>query len=323
MKQIRVEQHGEPEVLKVIEVDEPTPSAGEVRVAVRAAGVNYADIMQRQGLYPGGPTPPYIAGFEISGLIDAVGPGVDRWNVGDRVMGLCSGGYSEKVVVPAKSLFPVPASLSLEQAAAIPCQYLTAYHALVTLGGIREGWNVLIQAAAGGLGTQLVQIAKIKGATVIGTSGSDEKCNLVRELGCDHPVNYNTSDFRETVREVTQGKGCELIIESVGGSVFDKSLECLRPRGRLVVIGIASRQPRPVNTLNLLRDNITVSGFHLNGYLADREAMGNALRDLNQWVESGELKVIQDLRYPLEQAAQAHADIAARKTHGKVILTVG
>ncbi len=321
MRAVRVGQFGGPEVLELVRIPAPPPGVGEVRVRVHAAGVNYADLMQRQGLYPGGPKPPFIAGFEVAGEIDQLGDGVTPWKVGDRVMALCSGGYSEAVVQNGKAVFAIPDSLSFREAAAIPCQFLTAYHALITLGQVGPGMTVLIQAAAGGLGTQLVQIAKLRGARVIGTCGSLEKCRLALDLGCDHALNYRELDFEAEVGRIVE-TGCDLIVESVGGEVFDKSLRLLKPRGRLIVLGVASREPRPIPSLLLLRNNWTVSGFHLNAYLTDRAVMGQALGALADWLASGNLRIIQSHTFSLEAAAEAHRAIADRRTTGKVVLDV-
>jgi len=311
------------DVMEVQEVPTPQPGEGQVRVAVRAAGVNYADIMQREGIYPGGPQPPYAAGFEIAGEIDAIGPGVAKWKVGDRVMGLCeTGGYSDFVVTNAEALLEIPASLGFNEGAAVPCQYLTAYHALFTLANLQRGQTVLVQAAAGGLGTVLVQLAKLTGATAIGTCSTEAKCRLISELGCDYPINYKEKDFRKEVRKITGGAGCELVVESVGGRVFDLSLRCVKPLGRLIVLGMASKDPRPIYGAYLLPNNLTVSGFHLSAYLLNEKAMDRAVRDLHSWLEQGVLRFVVNHTYPLEEAAQAHEEISSRKTSGKVVLTV-
>lgn len=322
MRSIIVKQTGGPEVLALEEVDVPEPKSGEVRVRVCAAGINYADIMQREGLYPNGPTAPFGAGFEIAGTVDAVGEGVTHWAPGERVMGFCASGYSEYAIAHAAALMSCPDGLDFEHCAAIPCQYLTAYHTLFTLSNLSEGDTVLIQAAAGGLGSVLVQIAKLAGATVIGTCGSGEKVEFLRDLDCDHIVNYNESDFWETVQEVTDGKGCDLVVESVGGEVFEKSLRCVRRRGRLVTLGVASKRPGVINPVDLLAKNITVSGFHLNDYMVDAEAQQMALRKLYEWVGSSELTFHVRHVYPLEEAAQAQRDISDRRTLGKVVLQV-
>ena len=323
MKSIIVERFGDTDVMSLQEVPTPTAKDNEVRVAIKAAGINYADIMQRMGSYPDGPEPPFPAGFEYAGVIDQVGEGVTNRKVGDRVMGLCrTGGYSEYTVVPASQPLPIPHDLTFEQAAAIPCQYFTAYHVLITLGQLQSGQTVLLQAAAGGLGTILVQIAHHLGATVIGTASTEEKCELIRGLGCDHPINYKETPFRDEVMRITEGKGCELIVETVGGRIFDLSLRCLRPHGRLIVVGVASNDPRPVYGSFLLPNNLTVSGFHLSGYLGNVQAMKDAIRCLDVWLEKGVLKFIVNHTFPLEEAAEAHRQIADRKTSGKVVLKV-
>jgi len=322
MRTILVNDSGGPEVLSVEEVDTPEPQAGQVRVRVCSAGVNYADIMQREGLYPNGPKPPYGAGFEVAGTVDSVGEGVTQWEPGERVMGFCSAGYSEFVVAPASTLMPCPDGLDFEHCAAIPCQYLTAYHTLFTLAGLEPGQTVLIQAAAGGLGSVLVQLAKLAGATVIGTCGSAEKVEFLRSLECDHMINYNEEDFVEVVKGITDGEGCHLVVESVGGEVFEKSMRCLRRRGRIVTLGVASKQPGVVNPVELLAKNLTLSGFHLNDYMVDAEAQQMALRKLYEWVGSGELTFHVRHVYPLDEAAQAHRDISDRRTLGKVVLQV-
>lgn len=320
MKTVVVTRFGGPEVLEVRNVPIPEPGPGEVRIKVHASGLNYADIMQREGLYPNGPKPPFGAGFEIAGTVDAAGSADCPWPIGTGVMGFCENGYSEFAIAPASRLMPKPEELDFAQAAAIPCQYLTAYHALLTLGDLREGQTVLLQAAAGGLGVFMVQIARNVGATIIGTCSTDEKCDLLQTLGCTHPVNYTKRDFATEVKQITKGAGCDLVVESVGGSVFDKSLRCLKSRGRLITLGAASRQPSSVSAIQLLAANWTVSGFHLSGYANDMEAMGKAIGDLAMWLSSGKLTVLAQHRFALEQAAEAQQFISDRKSTGKVVL---
>ncbi|GMU93412.1 MAG: NAD(P)H quinone oxidoreductase [Candidatus Hydrogenedentota bacterium] len=320
MMRVSVIRFGGPEVLAVEDVPAPEPAEGQALVKVAAAGINYADIMQREGLYPNGPKPPFGAGFEVSGVVERVADDVTQWKPGDEVLGICEAGYSEYVVADAARLLPKPAGLSFAEAAAIPCQYLTAYHALLTLAGLKAGHTVLLHAAAGGLGSVMVQIAKNVGATVIGTCSSDEKCELLAELNCDYPINYAKRDFVTEVKRITNGAGCELIVESVGGDVFDKSLKCLKSRGRLITIGVASRQPSSVTTLQLLPNNYTVSGFHLMGYAGDAEAMMNAIRDLHEWLGAGKLRFVAKHTFPLANAADAQQFISDRKSVGKVVL---
>lgn len=323
MKSVLVPRFGGPEVLEVREVPVPEPASSQIRVRVKAAGINYADIMQREGLYPNGPKAPFSAGFEVAGVVDAVGARVTQWKPGDAVMGFCQGGYSEYALIMAAQAMPKPEQLDFHQAAAVPCQYLTAYHALLTLGRLEAGQTVLLQAAAGGLGTLMVQIARNVGARVIGTCSTDDKCALIRELGCDHPVNYATEDFVARVKEITGGKGCDLIIETVGGEVFEKSFKCLKPRGMLVTLGIASKEAPSVSAVKLLANNWIVAGMHLMGYVSDLPAMANAIRDLHTWLAEGKLTVIARHSFPLEQAAAAHQFISDRKSLGKVVLSVG
>jgi NADPH2:quinone reductase len=322
MESIIVTGFGGPEMLQLQEVPVPEPKANQALIKVKTAGINFADIMQRKGLYPGGPNPPFGAGFEVAGVIEKAGLNAAPWRPGDAVMGFCSSGYSEYVTADAAALLAKPGPLDFNRAAAVPCQYLTAYHVLLTLGRLVSGQTILIQAAAGGLGTLLVQIARNVGATVIGTCSSDEKCALLRELGCHHPINYAKQKFHDEVQRITDHKGCDLVVESVGGDVFDKSLRCVRPRGRLITLGAASGKPRSIRALYLLMNNVTVSGFHLFGYAGDAEAMANAVRDLHAWLEAGKLTFVVRHVFPLAQAAAAHRLIEDRKSVGKVVLTV-
>ena len=323
MKSIIVTKHGGPEVLSLREVPIPEPATGQVLIRVVACGINYADIMQRVGLYPNGPTPPFGAGFEVSGVVERAGEGVTNWKPGDAVAGFCESGYSEYVVADAKGILAKPEHLDFLQAAAIPCQYLTAYHALCTLGRLEAGQTVLIHAAAGGLGTMMVQIARNLGARIIGTCGTDEKCALLAELGCDHPVNYGSGEFADRVTAIAGKRGCDLIVESVGGDVLQQSLTCLKPRGMLITLGVASGQPPVINAVQLLANNWIVAGFHLMDYVSDGAAMKAALQQLHQWLSLGKLTVIVNHALPLEEAAHAHKLISGRQTTGKVVLTTG
>jgi len=321
MKRVVVTKYGGPEVIEVQDVPAPEPGQGEVLVRVKAAGLNYADIMQREGYYLGGPTPPFGAGFEIAGTVEQVGEGVTAWRSGDGVMGFCSNGFSELVTVPASNLLRKPDEVDFTRAAAIPVQYFTAYHALCTLANVRAGQVVLIQAAGGGLGTMLVQIAKLRKAIVIGTAGSEEKCALICELRGNHTIDYTKTDFEAEVAKLTGNHGCDLVVESVGGEVFDKSLRCMKTRGWMIVLGVASGEVRHVDTSHLLFHNLTIAGFHLMAYTQDKEAMEAGYKDLQAWLASKQLKVVVGHTFPLEQAAEAQKQMAARQTTGKVVLT--
>ncbi len=320
MKRVMVTKTGGPEVIAVEDVPVPKPGAGEVLIKMKAAGLNYADIMQREGLYLGGPKPPFGAGFEVAGTIEELGEGAGEWRKGDAVMALCADAFSEYVCVPASNLIKKPNQLDFVQAAAVPCQYLTAYHTLITLANLQAGQTVLIHAAAGGLGTMLVQIAKQREAIVIGTAGAEAKCELIRELGCDHAINYREQDFESEVTSITGGAGCDLVIESVGGEIFDKSLRCVKTRGHLVVLGVASGEVRQIDTVSLLFGNLTVSGFHLMAYTKDQAAMEQACSELYAWVASGVLRITVGATFPLEQVAEAQRRMAARETTGKVVI---
>lgn len=323
MRRIIVTQYGGPEVLALEEVSVPEPNREEVLVRVVAVGVNYADIMQRTGLYPGGPKPPFGIGFEAAGVIEKVGAGVTGWKVGDAVTCFCESGYSDYVIAEAANLLGKPPQLDFCQAAAIPCQYLTAYHALCTLGNIVSGQTVLLSAAAGGLGTLMVQIARNKGARVIGACGSDEKCTLIAELGCDYPVNYNKGVLSELVDKALEGGKCDLVVETVGGELVGQALHCLKPRGMLVTLGAASRKPGTINTVELLANNWIVAGFHLFAYTKDETAMMQAVQALYQWLADEKLNVIVRHTLPLEDAARIHEMVENRQTTGKVVLTTG
>lgn len=322
MKRVVVTAFGGPEVLAIHDVPIPEPGPGDIRIRVKAAGINYADIMRRVGLYPGGPKPPYGAGFEVAGVVDKVGERVSDYRPGDEVAAFVDSGFSEFALADGRFIMRKPAGFSFHQAAALPCQYLTAYHTLATLSDLRPGQTVLIQAAAGGLGTILVQVAKALGARVLGTASTAEKLDLIRGLGCDIPINYRETDFRDVVKQATNGAGCELVVESVGGEVLDRSLECVRVRGRLVTLGNASRSQTTLNPMLLLAKNLTISGFLLGAYLLDKPAMARALADLDRWIAEGRLRIVEGKAFPLDEVAAAQMFIENRQSTGKVVLSV-
>ncbi len=323
MRTIVVTRYGGPETLVMQEAPVPEPGPGEVLLRVVAAGVNYADIMQRNGLYPGGPNPPFGAGFEASGVVEKVGDGVSGYKPGDEAVCFCESGYSDYVVAQEIHLLPKPPQLDFQQAAAIPCQYLTAYHALCTLGNLSAGQTVLIYAAAGGLGTMMVQVARNRGARVIGACGSDEKCAFIADLGCDHPVNYREKDVVAEVAAILDGGKCDLVVESVGGDMTEQGLRCLKPRGMMITLGVASKQPAMFNAVELLANNWIVAGFHLFAYTEDMAAMMQAVQHLHQWLAEDKLTVFVKHALPLEKAAEVHEMIENRQTTGKVVLTTG
>lgn len=320
MKAIYVSQFGGPEVLQYMDVPKPAPSAGEVLIQVEAASVNYADTMQRRGIYPHGPQPPFIPGLEVAGRVVERGEGVDNVQVGQPVMTFVGrNGYAEFVTVPARIVMSVPEGFSAEEAAAFPIVFLTAYFALKPYGRLQAGESVLIHAAGGGVGTAAVQLAKRLGARVLATASSDDKLRRVRELGADEVINYKTHDFAEVVRQITGGRGVDLILETVGGEVFDRSFDALAPFGRLVTYGSASGQMASVTTRRLILNNITVAGVNLN-LLARSRQMASGMDELLQLIQGTTIRPIIGHRFALSQAADAHRLLESRQSFGKIVL---
>lgn len=322
MRAIEVSEYGDSEQLEVIEAEKPEPGEGEVRIDIEAAGINFADIMQRRGHYPDGPEAPYVPGMEAAGVVDAVGDGVEELSEGDRVVGMLdTGGYAESVTAPADLLFPIPDAMRFEEAAGFPVQFLTAHACLFEWGGLEANESVLIQAAAGGVGTAAVQLASNAGAEVFGTASTQEKLDLAADLGCDHPINYTETDFREVVDEETDGEGVDLVLESVGDDVFERSLDAMAHFGRMVTYGVASGVPAEVSNQRLLFENKTVKGFHLGQAAThDPSRVMKAVPELTDGFASGDLEVILGESFALEDAAEAHQYIEDRKSSGKVVL---
>jgi NADPH2:quinone reductase len=319
MRAVRIHEFGGPEVLKIEEVPEPTIAPGDVLIQMEAAGVNYADVMTRVGMYPisGLPITP---GFEVAGRVVKAGNAVTDFKTGDRIVAMLNaGGYAERAAAPAATVFSVPDSLSAVQAAALPVNYLTALHMLREFGRLAPGESVLIQAAASGVGTAAIQLAKLFGARIFATASSQDKLALARELGADETINYSTQDFAEVVKAKTGGRGVDLILECVGGEVFDKSIQCLAPLGRLITYGMAGGVPATVMTPLLLFNNLSVIGFHLGRYYQtrpNREPMQEILR----LVAAGRIRPIINTTFPLAEVAKAHDHLSERKTRGKVLL---
>ncbi len=322
MRAIEISEYGDSDELSVVDVPTPDPDAGEVRIDIEAAGINFADIMQRRGHYPDGPEAPYVPGMEAAGVVDAVGDGVEELSEGDRVVGMLdTGGYAESVTAPADLLFPVPDAMSFDEAAGFPVQFLTAHACLFEWGGLEEDESVLIQAAAGGVGTAAVQLASNAGAEVFGTASTQEKLDLAADLGCDHPINYTETDFREVVDEETDGAGVDLVLESVGDDVFERSLDAMTHFGRMVTFGVASGVPAEVSNQRLLFENKTVKGFHLGQAAThDPSRVMQAVPELTDGFASGDLEVILGESFALADAAEAHQYIEDRKSSGKVVL---
>jgi len=322
MKTIRVEEFGEPEVLQYTEAERPSPGEGEVLIEVRSAGINYADTMRRRNQYVETQDLPFVPGSEVAGTVAEVGDGVDDVSVGDRVVTLLgTGGYAEYAVAPARGLIPLPEGLDFDRAAAIPLQGLTAYHCIKTSGALKEGESVLVHAAAGGVGTLSVQVARLLGAgTVIATASSEEKLDLARSLGADVLIDYAEEDWPERVREATEGKGADIILEMVGADFPEKNLKCLNVFGRMVVFGAASRDRGTIMPVALMKRCHAVVGFYLPQIMRRPDLFVPSLKEVLAWISSGDLKLTIGETYPLEQAAKAHADLEGRRTTGKLLL---
>jgi NADPH2:quinone reductase len=321
MRAIQVTEFGDSGVIEQVEQDVPDPEDGQVRIEVRAAGINFADIMQRRGHYHGGPQPPYTPGMEVAGVVDAVGDGVGR-EVGDRVVSMVNGGgYADYAIADAMGLMDIPGEMSFEEAAGFPVQYLTAHNCLFEWGGLEEGDSVLVHAAAGGVGTAAVQLASNAGAEVFGTASTQEKLDKAAALGCDHPINYTEEDFVEVCKAETD-YGVDMVLDGIGGDTTEQSLDALKEFGTLVVYGAASGRPGEPPTDKLLFGNITVEGYHL-GRGIERKPMKvmGAVPELTELLGDGTLEVQVGETFDLEDAAEAHQYIEDRKSSGKVVLT--
>ena len=321
MKVAEVTEFGDNDTLEATDDEKPEPETGEVRIDVRAAGINFADIMQRRGHYQGGPEPPYVPGMEVAGVVDAGGDGVGR-SVGDEVMGFVEeGGYAEYAIANAAGLFDIPEGMSFSEGAGFAVQFLTAHNCLFEWGDLTEGEQVLIHAAAGGVGTAAVQLASNAGAEVFGTASTEEKLSLADELGCDHPIQYTETDFVATVNDATDGDGVDLVLDGIGSETTTESLKALSHFGRMVSFGAASGEPGQPNTADLLFNNHTVIGYHLGQAMyRDPGRVMAAVPNLTEQLETGDLEVIVGHEFDLSEAAEAHQFIEDRKSSGKVVL---
>jgi NADPH2:quinone reductase len=315
MRAVRVNAFGEVDQLELVAMPDPEPQAGQVRIRVEAAGLNYADVMQREGVYPGGPKPPYIPGFEAAGVVDAVGEGA-ALPIGSRVMAMSGlGAHAERLCVNSAACVRFPESMSFVEAAAFPVQYLTAYHALITLGRAVAGETVLIHAAAGGVGTAAIQIAKVLGLRVAGTASSEEKRQRIKDLGADEVFGYEEFD-----RELIGDRAPQLILESVGGDVFRNSLAILPSLGRLVVYGASSKDVQPIDTLKLFFRSQSVLGLHLSAVFQRPVLMKESFKHLLDWIEQGKLKIQVGHVLKLTEIREAHELMMNRKNYGKIVL---
>lgn len=321
MRAIRFHQFGGPEVLQYEEVDDPFVGDEQVLIQVAAAGVNHSDLARRQGCYPHASPLPLTPGLEVAGRVARVGAEVSALRPGERVMAwVGSGGYAEYVTAAPEAVYPLPDSLSFESAAGMPVISATAYHILKTSAHIQPQDFVLVQAAASGVGTIAVQLAKLWGARVFATASSERKLQGIRQLGVQEVINYAEHDFVSEVLRMTDRRGVDVVLECVGGDVLTRSLNCLVPMGRLVLYGRASGTLPMLDAAQILTRNITVSGLHLGMPPWHAALHRRPLEELLALVQAGSLSPVMDRTFPLAQAADAHRYLAARRAMGKVVL---
>lgn len=337
MRAIWIPKHGTPDVLEVRETEDPKPKPGELRIRVKAAGLNFAETSARQGIYPAAPKPPCIVGYEGAGVVDELGEGTKGPAPGTRVLFISHfGAHSDTVCVPPHQLAVIPDAMSFQQAAAIPVNYLTAYHMVHVVRRIAAGDKVLVHAAAGGVGTAVLQMCRaMDGVTTFGTA-SARKHDYVRSQGCTHPIDYHTQDYVEVVRELTKGDGVDLVCDALGGADWKKGYSILRPGGILVCFGLANAQrpgranwlrvilqvlriPR-FNPLKMMGENRGVAGVDLGSMWPYETLIEEGLARLVEMFERGIIQPHIDSVYPFERAAEAHAHLEGGKNMGKVIL---
>lgn len=320
MQAIRVHEFGGPEALVYEEAPLPDPGPGEARLKMEAIGVNFIDVYHRTGKYPG--ELPLTPGVEGAGRVDAVGAGVSDLKPGDRVAyAMVRGAYAEYAVVPAQKLVAVPDDVDTQVAAAVMLQGMTAHYLTHSTYPIQPGETALVHAAAGGLGLLLVQLAKRRGARVIGTVSTEEKARLAKDFGADEVIRYTEQDFEAETRRLTDGRGVEVVYDSVGKTTFDKSLNCLKRRGYLVLCGQSSGAVPPfdIQILNA-KGSLFLTRPTLAHYIAERAELLERSGDLFEWIAGGELSVRIDRTFPLAEAAEAHRYLEGRKTRGKLLL---
>jgi len=330
-------KNGGPEVLQVRETADPEPGPGEVRIRVRACGLNFAEVMARQGLYPDAPKPPCVLGYESAGEIDALGPGVDGPAVGTAVMALTRfGGHADVVCVPVGQVLALPEGMDFQTAAAIPVTYLTAYHMLFRVANLQPGAKVLVHMAAGGVGIAALQLcATVEGVETLGTA-SASKHDVLRNEGCTHPIDYRTVDYAARVRELTGGAGVDVILDPLGGKDWAVGMRLLRPVGHLVAFGFANiasgerrnplrlvgqalRIPR-FTPLGLMDSNRSLSGVNIGHLWSEVATLRSELSAVLALWQEGKVRPRIDSVHPFAQAAAAHARITERRNIGKVIL---
>src|ERR1700723_1318914 len=344
MRAMVVRKYGAPEVFEAREVPDPQPKAGEALIRVKAIGINFADLLQRMGIYPGTPKPPFVPGMEIAGVVEKVADGGSKpaesepLRVGEAVAAFTQfNAYAQWVVVPARQVYRLPAGMPFDDAAAIPVNYLTAYHSMFAMGNLQPGDRILVHGAAGGVGIAAVQLARARGLVIFGTAGPTKQ-EYLRKIGVDHAIDYEKSNFVDVVRKFSPD-GIEMVMDAIGGKSFANSYKCLGPTGRLVAYGLsaavgpdgkksAARGLRAIlqtprfNPLKLMADNIAVIGISLGKMPSRAALMRREMEEVFKLYEGCKIKPVIGKSFPLADAVSAHKYIHARKNIGKVILNV-
>ena len=341
MRAVVITRHGGPEVLAVRELPDPAVDPGRVRIEVRAAGINFADLMARSGMYPDAPPLPSVVGYEVAGIVEAVGEGVESCAAGDRVMAATRfGGHAELCSVAARDVLPLPAEMSFEQGAAVPVNYGTAYAGVVLMGGLREGDRLLVHAAAGGVGIAATQLAAARGAEVFGTA-SAAKHDAIRAQGVDHAIDYRTVDFEAEVLRLTGGVGIDIAFDAIGPTSFRKDYRLLRPGGRLVCYGLSevqSGEGRDLaaavkglvrmttatmpwwKSMAIMNENKGVFGLNMLHWWDREGSLDRVVAPLADDLAAGRLEPVVAASFPFDEAAAAHRYIHERRNVGKVVL---
>lgn len=337
MRAVTISKYGPPSVLEVRESPDPTPKDGEVRIAVRAAGLNFAEVTARQGLYPGSPKPPCVVGYEVAGEVDAVGAGVSSLKIGDRVLAMTRfGGHASSVVVREGYAFPIPPAMTFSEAAALPVNYLTAHHMMFYMGTIHPGSTLLVHMAAGGVGTAVLQLlSTVPNVTSFGTA-SASKHDYLRKLGCTHPIDYHTQDYVEEVRRLTNNRGVDVILDPLGGPDWKRNWSILAPAGRMVAFGLSNvitgstrnilhvasmvMQTMFINPMKAMSENKSLQGCNMGNLWDAGDILMPQVRRLIELYERGVVRPHIDIEVPFDRAREAHERIEQRKNVGKVIL---
>ncbi len=319
MHAIQVKQHGGPEVMEYVAVEKPQPKSGEVLVRLEAIGINFIDVYHRTGLYK---LPlPLIPGSEGAGVVEEVGPDVKEFKKGDRVAwAMVRGSYAEYVIVPADRLVPIPSNVDFKTGAAAMLQGMTAHYLAISTYPLKSGDSALVHAAAGGVGGLLVQVAKMRGARVLATVSTEEKAKIAKEAGADAIINYKESDFETETMRLTDGKGVNVVYDSVGKTTFDKSLNCVALRGTLALFGQSSGPVPPLDPARLAKSGIYLTRPSLAHYTADRKELLWRAGEVLSWIAGGRLRLRIDRQIPLREAAEAHRLLEGRTTIGKLLL---